>query len=190
MILHKLPWAGILLQHEKTRLVIDPLGDTTPPENPSGRALLGVPGEPYVPLTDIPDVAAVLITHVHPDHFDPVSILEAYGADIPLLLPEESVSIAAKAGFTKVHGMRAGDTFEFDGSIVTATYAVDGFGTPQVAWIVEAGGKKVLHSGDTLWHGFWWRMIETDNIVDRLLARARERSLAVQILKTGEELAL
>ena len=26
--------------------------------------------------------------------------------------------------------------------------------------LVEADGKKVLHLGDTMWHGWWWRIRE------------------------------
>ena len=39
---------------------------------------------------------------------------------------------------------------------MTAVPAVDGFGDPQVSWAVEAGGHRVLHAGDTLFHGWWW----------------------------------
>ncbi|NGQ94951.1 MBL fold metallo-hydrolase [Brevibacillus sp. SYP-B805] len=254
MILQKLPWACILLQTEKTTLLIDPLGETTSPGNPAG-AWMGAPGEPIVPLSDVPGVAGVLITHVHPDHFDPAAILGAYGADIPLLLPEESADVARKAGFRHVRGMSVGGVYRIGEAAITATYAVDGFGTPQVAWIVEGNGKKVIHCGDTLWHGYWWKIArlygpfhaaclpvngpilevpglarqsrveaamspeqaveaaylleadkmvpmhygtfhnppcyrETDNVVERVLARAQERSLDVRIMKTGERLIL
>jgi L-ascorbate metabolism protein UlaG (beta-lactamase superfamily) len=40
---------------------------------------------------------------------------------------------------------------------ITAVAAVDGFGDPQVSWVVEGGGKKIIHCGDTLWHGHWWK---------------------------------
>ena len=34
--------------------------------------------------------------------------------------------------------------------------ASDGFGDPQVSWVVEADGTRILHAGDTLFHGAWW----------------------------------
>jgi L-ascorbate metabolism protein UlaG (beta-lactamase superfamily) len=34
--------------------------------------------------------------------------------------------------------------------------AVDGLGHPQVSWVIDAGGKRVFHGGDTAWHGYWW----------------------------------
>ncbi|WP_134686957.1 MBL fold metallo-hydrolase [Brevibacillus migulae] len=151
MILHKLPWAGVLLETEHAQLLIDPLGDAAP-----NVTLTGTPLEPLADLSQYPDVSLILVTHVHPDHFDPTSLQKAYGADILLLLPEESVGVAQKAGFTQVVGMRVGEQFQHGEITVTATHSVDGFGTPQVAWLVEADGKKVIHCGDTLWHGFWW----------------------------------
>jgi L-ascorbate metabolism protein UlaG (beta-lactamase superfamily) len=40
----------------------------------------------------------------------------------------------------------------------TALPAVDGLGDPQISWLVEAGGTRVLHLGDTVFHGAWWQM--------------------------------
>ena len=36
--------------------------------------------------------------------------------------------------------------------------AVDGFGDPQHSWVVECEGKRIIHAGDTLLHGAWWRI--------------------------------
>jgi L-ascorbate metabolism protein UlaG (beta-lactamase superfamily) len=41
---------------------------------------------------------------------------------------------------------------------LTAVPAVDGFGDPQVSWVVQGAGKRIIHCGDTLWHGHWWRI--------------------------------
>ena len=37
---------------------------------------------------------------------------------------------------------------------------MDGTGDPQISWLIEAGGTRVLHLGDTLFHGWWWRITE------------------------------
>jgi L-ascorbate metabolism protein UlaG (beta-lactamase superfamily) len=39
---------------------------------------------------------------------------------------------------------------------ITALPAIDGFGDPQVSWVVAAEGRRILHAGDTLFHGWWW----------------------------------
>lgn len=49
---------------------------------------------------------------------------------------------------------------------VTATFASDGLGSPQVGWVIEAAGQRVFHGGDTLWHGHWWQIAETHGPID------------------------
>jgi len=53
---------------------------------------------------------------------------------------------------------------------LTALPACDGTGDPQVAWLVEADGVRVLHLGDTMFHGFWWRMARRHGPFDVVLA--------------------
>jgi L-ascorbate metabolism protein UlaG (beta-lactamase superfamily) len=54
--------------------------------------------------------------------------------------------------------------------VVTALPAVDGLGDPQVSWAVEADGQRVLHLGDTIFHGHWWRMSRRAGPFDVVLA--------------------
>jgi L-ascorbate metabolism protein UlaG (beta-lactamase superfamily) len=39
-----------------------------------------------------------------------------------------------------------------------------------VSWLLEADGKRVLHLGDTTWHGWWWRIRERYGPPDVVLA--------------------
>lgn len=150
MIIQKLPWAGIRIQHENTSIAIDPLFNL--PEK------FGAPPEPFYPLDEFGPVDAVLITHHHGDHFDPEAIAASYGKDIPVYLPKESVELARESGLQSVQGVSVGESFGIGALKATATYSVDGMGDPQIAWIVEGGGKKIIHCGDTLWHGYWWKI--------------------------------
>jgi len=45
-----------------------------------------------------------------------------------------------------------------DSFTATAVPAVDGYGDPQVSWVVSGGGRRIIHCGDTLWHGSWWHI--------------------------------
>ena len=48
------------------------------------------------------------------------------------------------------------DVSRWTGNLVAIPVpAVDGFGHPQTSWVVQGGEKKVIHCGDTLWHGYW-----------------------------------
>ena len=57
----------------------------------------------------------------------------------------------------------------FDPFKFTALPAVDGGGDPQVAWLVEAQGVRVLHLGDTMFHGYWARMAQRHGPFDVVL---------------------
>jgi L-ascorbate metabolism protein UlaG (beta-lactamase superfamily) len=52
---------------------------------------------------------------------------------------------------------------------LTALPASDGLGDPQVAWLVEAEGARILHLGDTMFHGYWWRMTRRHGPFDVIL---------------------
>ena len=39
-----------------------------------------------------------------------------------------------------------------------------------MSWLLEADGKRVLHLGDTMWHGWWWRIRARYGPPDVLLA--------------------
>jgi L-ascorbate metabolism protein UlaG (beta-lactamase superfamily) len=153
MIIQKLPWAGIRIQGETTNVVIDPLFHFPTKFNQ--------PHETFYPLNEFGPVDAVLITHHHGDHFDPKAISTYYGDDIPVYIPKETAELARKTSLNNIHEASLGESFTIGDLTVTATYSVDGIGDPQVAWIVESGGKKLIHCGDTLWHGYWWTIART-----------------------------
>jgi L-ascorbate metabolism protein UlaG (beta-lactamase superfamily) len=144
----RLAWAGVRLQLESGTLFIDPLID----KNVWGPALK----DALIPVGDGVGDRFVLITHRHPDHCDPLAIRQALGDSGTLVY-------ATANGVPNVPGvkMRSGELYEpllLGDFTVTAVPAVDGYGDPQVSWIVTGGGRRVIHCGDTLWHGAWWRI--------------------------------
>lgn len=145
----KLPWAGVRLEAGGIAIVIDPIT----------RILeeFGGAREPMYPLDRFGKVDAVLITHLHEDHFDPEAIVASYGADIPVYVPAEVADGARAAGLRNVKAASLGVPSIIGADVkVTAVPSVDGLGDVQVAWIVEGAGRRAIHCGDTLWHGYWW----------------------------------
>lgn len=41
---------------------------------------------------------------------------------------------------------------------VAAVPAVDWRGDDQVSWVIEHNRHRIIHCGDTIWHGRWWRI--------------------------------
>jgi L-ascorbate metabolism protein UlaG (beta-lactamase superfamily) len=153
MLLQRLPWAGVRIAVGDLAIAIDPIT----------RILeeFGGAREPMYPLDAFGPVDAVFVTHLHEDHFDPDAIRRAYGAGVPVHVPIETVAAARAAGLTNVRGVAVHEPIRLGGDLnVTPVPSVDGLGDVQVGWVVEGAGSRVIHCGDTLWHGYWWNLAE------------------------------
>ncbi len=175
-----LGWAGVEIEADGERVVIDPLRDAA-----ATFAWLGKQGPP-VPLPEVvpaqPGASAGLVTHLHRDHADAAALAAALGAGATVYEPvdyggegRERLAIvqadheltAAGLARQKAAAWTTTTTGVFT---LTALPAVDGTGDPQVSWLLEADGKRVLHLGDTMWHGWWWRIRERYGPPDVVLA--------------------
>jgi len=146
----RLFWAGIQICCDQVTLVIDLLEDVAPI-----RSLLGNPRLPVVSAPEVVDVA--LVTHLHPDHYDADTLRKKLRPDAKVFCDPANVAKISRHGF---HAVRAAsyESISVGPFTVTALPAVDGLGDPQVSFLVEADGVKVMHFGDTLWHGYWWQI--------------------------------
>src|SRR4051812_14478326 len=153
MIIRKLGWAGIEIEVDGQRLAIDPIVGLGDLEKFVGPPLTPLPA-PSGPV----DVA--LVTHLHrappaPDALRGVPLVLRPAAD-----DGEFLEVAAPTAQEAIGGtvVAPWDTVGAGAFTVTAVPAVDGFGDPQVSYVVEADARRILHCGDTLFHGHWWRI--------------------------------
>jgi L-ascorbate metabolism protein UlaG (beta-lactamase superfamily) len=146
----KLAWAGVRLELDTATLLLDPL------VNPDawGKAL----PDALVPVDVAKGDRYVLITHRHPDHFDPAAVRQALGAGGTLVCGVDAAPGAAAAGFKVRPAALYEPVLLGDSFTATAVPAVDGYGDPQVSWVVSGGGRRIIHCGDTMWHGSWWHI--------------------------------
>ena len=147
--IQRLAWAGIRLQLPAATLFIDPL------INPQawGPALK----DALVAVDDAVGERFMLITHAHPDHFDPSAAAAILGSGGVLahaagLTPSPVPEPARTRPSTLWEPQLLGDF------TATPVPASDGYGDPQVSWVVSAGGRRIFHGGDTLWLGHLWRI--------------------------------
>jgi len=159
MIVQRMPWAGIVVKGSSSTVVIDPLYHVN-------KRFFGEPRESFFPLGDFGPVDAVLITHLHTDHFDPRAIVEWYGADVPVYVPVDAREEAKKTALTRLTGVSPGESFCVGEMEIAAAFSADGLGDPQTAWVVQAEGIRIIHCGDTLWHGQWWNIARTFGAFD------------------------
>ncbi len=153
MQLRRLSWAGIEMVSNTLRILIDPLENVAPLQD-----FLGTPRDQIVDLDPIPGTTHALITHRHPDHFDPATLRRVVENSGTVFCPRSMAQEAARNGL-RVEGMDAWERRDFDGFAVIAVPAADWRGDDQVSWVVESDGHRIIHCGDTIWHGQWWNIV-------------------------------
>jgi L-ascorbate metabolism protein UlaG (beta-lactamase superfamily) len=161
-----LGWAGVELELDGATIVIDPLADAAGTFAALGDAARDVE-LPAVEAAAAGRAAAGLVSHLHRDHADAGALAAALepGAAVHHPAPTEqgNLALAQAEHELTAAGLPRREVAPWETVIAgpftcTALPAVDGLGDPQVSWLVEAGGRRVLHLGDTLFHGAWWQM--------------------------------
>lgn len=177
-----LGWAGIEVQSDGARLLVDPLAD-------AGAVFAGLaPGAKDVELPAIVasdsdhHAIAALLTHLHRDHADAVALAQALHEDATIYEPpglggagQENLGLAQADAELARTGLRRQTLAPWESAqagpfTVTALPAVDGLGDPQVSWLIESGERRVLHLGDTAYHGYWWRIAQRHGPFDVVFA--------------------
>lgn len=165
---HQIGGIATEIRSATTRILID-MGDELSLEKDFTPAPLSIPG-----MTDSDgNCEAVLLTHYHGDH---VGQLENIRDGIPLYmgplakdvllatLPKESVSLKRRIEqanvFNPGNGFRIGDFF-------ITPFSIDHSACDSYMFLIEADGKKILHTGDFRLHGFRGKGVT--KILDRLI---------------------
>jgi L-ascorbate metabolism protein UlaG (beta-lactamase superfamily) len=166
-----LGWAGLELTTDNGEIVVvDPLEDATAVFTPLGLSEEEIHPPAITAPTARGTAVAGLVTHLHRDHADAGALGGALAPGAPVLGPPaptgdkvENLGLAQAQHELAAAGLQLQPTEPWSsralGSFtLTALPAVDGTGDPQVSWLIEADGQRVLHLGDTMPHGHWWRM--------------------------------
>jgi len=145
----RLSWAGVKLELGERTLLIDPW---ISPDIWDG-AWTG----PVVPIEVATKSRSVLITHLHNDHFDPAAIRAAFPDTGSVVCPAEIAPTVASRGH-RVTALQLYEPVGLGDFTVVPVPAVDGLGERQVSWVVIGGGRRIIHCGDTVWHGAFHRI--------------------------------
>ncbi|MFL5906861.1 MAG: MBL fold metallo-hydrolase [Solirubrobacterales bacterium] len=177
-----LGWAGVELEAEGAALVIDPLADPGATFAALGDRAREVELPVIVPPEARGSAVAGLVSHLHRDHADAGALAEALapgaavheplwpgGADVENLALAQANAELERSGLER-RAVGVWEQAEAGPFTITALPAVDGLGDPQVSWLVEAEGQRALHLGDTIFHGYWWRMARRHGPFDVVFA--------------------
>jgi L-ascorbate metabolism protein UlaG (beta-lactamase superfamily) len=175
-----LGWAGVEIEAEGQRVVVDPLQDATAVFAPYGERAAGIRVPEVVPAQA--GAVAGLVTHLHRDHADAAALAAALSDGAEVYEPlgyggsglEQAAIAQADTELSQAELPRrptaAWSSDAVGPFVLTALPAVDGTGDPQVSWLIESGGRRVLHLGDTIWHGWWWRIAQRYGSPDIVVA--------------------
>lgn len=167
---HQIGGVATEIRTAATRILID-MGDELSLEENSTSAPLSIPG-----VTDANgNCAAVLFTHNHGDH---VGQLRNIRDGIPLYmggfakdvlratLPEADA--AMKIRMEQAKTFVPGERFQIGDMLITP-FSVDHSACDSYMFLIEADGKKVLHTGDFRIHGFRGKGLP--KILDKLIGK-------------------
>jgi L-ascorbate metabolism protein UlaG (beta-lactamase superfamily) len=182
MRVRRLTWAGIEIKAPSTAVVIDLLADV-----PALSKWAGEPREELLQASAAPGtLAAAAVTHLHSDHFDVEALLRALAPEAPLLCPAAVAQTVSDAGLN-ARGVEPWEAVVVEDLEITAVPAVDGFGVPQVSWVVSDGETRLIHCGDTLWHGYWWQIAERCGLIDLAFLPVNAAVAAFDYLEPASE---
>ena len=149
--------ATLRLEAGGRRLVVDPMLDAAASRPP----VADTENDRRNPLVDLPEPAdvvlegidAVLVTHLHADHFD-ATAAERLPRDVPLLCQPEDAGRLRAQGFTDVRPVDA--SADLDGLTVVRVPARHGYGAdaealaPVSGFVLRDGGRTLYLAGDTV----------------------------------------
>jgi L-ascorbate metabolism protein UlaG (beta-lactamase superfamily) len=107
------------------------------------------PGEPIaVQPSQLPRLAAVLITHHHYDHCDLAAFAAYRDHDVPLIVAGPVAARARAAGFTDVRALQPWQTAAVGDLTITA--APGKHAVYEVTFVIGGGDRSVYFAGDTM----------------------------------------
>lgn len=132
--------ASVLIGGENTNVLTDPFWGT--------QILLGLKRKipPACAPEALPPINVVLISHTHPDHYDPKNIAKIPGHPV-IVMPWGLGSEMRRRGFTVVE-LRPWHSYQSGAVEVTAVPAKHMVGHC-LGYVVKLGGKKLYFAGDT-----------------------------------------
>jgi L-ascorbate metabolism protein UlaG (beta-lactamase superfamily) len=143
--IERLTWAGVKLVSGDTTVLIDAMAtDIWEGDAPEG----------FVAASSDTRRTYALVTHMHNDHLDVEGLKTVLGEKGYVICHASQAAYLASRGLRVIPAELHVPIFR-GGFAFTAVPAEDGLGAEQVSWVVSNGEKKILHAGDTLWHGQW-----------------------------------
>ncbi len=163
--------ATLIVEMAGRRILVDPMlgeaGSMPPVQNAANDRRFPLVPLPVPPLDVVQGLDAIIITHLHRDHFDEAAA-QLLPKDVPLLCQPGDEQRLREYGFSQVRAIA--EAAEFESIEVVRTGGKHGVGLigqkmGQVSgFVLRAPGEPVLYlAGDTVWCGCVRETLETFN---------------------------
>ena len=134
--IQRLGWAGVRLQTQSATLFIDPLADASV----WGASLK----DGLAPIGNVVGDATVLVTHRHPDHYDPGTVAQILQHGGTFAYPSALTPTSPLPANVRSRPSPTWEPQIIGDFTATPVPASDGYGDPQVSWVVSIGSRRMI----------------------------------------------
>src|SRR6476646_2590371 len=153
--------ATLLIEVGGHRILTDPNFDPA-----LGKFLRRV-SSPGIPLSELPKLDAILLTHAHADHLS-FDSLDALPDDIPLFAPPSIAKWLGKQGYQHAIGVAPGEAAQLEGVTIRAAaathkgnrYGVDRWRSATNMYLIDTNKASCFFAGDTALADDTTRLVE------------------------------
>src|SRR6266850_260265 len=152
---------SVLVERGRTRVLFDPcFGDFA--RRPFTARVTGIrmPAPGILPEA-IGALTVIAMTHGHEDHFDAAALSRLTSRDARVVVPTQSqAKKVRRLGFRDVEVIAPWKTVAGEGWALTATPARAPNARVEISYVLDLGGRRILHAGDTASHRFFEEIAE------------------------------
>ena len=162
MNIQKLNWAGLKLSVAGKTVLIDAVEDFS-----YYKPVIGAAMKETLLFADTTEADYILFTHLHLDHFDIGTIKKCLKPDGKIIV-YAALKDKVQKHFddAEIIALELDEVYAEAGIHFKPVFAMDGIGDVQCSWIIEGGGVKIFHGGDTIWHNQFWRLGKENDHID------------------------
>jgi len=154
-------WLGhstVLLKLNGTTILTDPVFSPRIGLN-FGPVTLGIKRliEVAAPMSELPPIDLVLLSHAHMDHFDLPSLRELEGKETEVVTAVRTADLLRTRRYKQVRELRWGETARTNGGVTVSAFEVNHWGARMRSdvyrgyngYTIETDGFRIIFGGDT-----------------------------------------
>ena len=162
MMIQKLSWAGLKIICGNKCILIDAVEDFSLVSE-----FMGFPKSEIFKFSDHTEADFIVLTHLHFDHYSSKIIDKCLASSGKIICSVLFSKRLKKYGYGhRLIELSTDESYTDCGITFKPAFSMDGIGDEQIAWIVEYNASRLVHCGDTIWHGRFWKIGENNPQID------------------------